>query len=226
MSSKHLHRRLRSRSLSRSGKRRATGSERGTALLEFAFAFVLFWIPLFLGSATIGFNLIRAIQVVQVCRDAGHMYASGIDFSQSSYKSLLVDLAIGLNMTSTSGNGVVVLSTVMYVDANACTAGGYTSTASCPNYSDIVFTRQIIVGNSSLHASNLGTPNSAEMDSSGNVSVSGYLSDPKNVVTGFSNIIPLTSGQFAFVSEMFVQSPDLTFWWQMPSPFIGARSIF
>ena len=213
--------------MSRSKRRRATGNERGTALLEFAFAMVFFWIPLFLGATTIGFNLIRAIQVVQVCRDAGHMYASGIDFSQSTYQNLLADLAIGLNMTATGGNGVVVLSTVMYVDSTACTAGGYSANStSCPNLNYIVFTRQIVVGNSSLHTSNLGTPNSADMDSSGNISVSGYLTDTSNRVANFSNIIPLTTGQFAYVSEMFVQSPDLTFWWLMNTPFISARSIF
>lgn len=155
------------------------------------------------------------------------MYAAGLDLSQSTYQNLLVDLAIGLNMTTTGGNGVVILSTVMYVDATACTAGGYSAnSSSCPNYQNIVFTKRIVVGNSSLHTSNLGTPNSAEMDSSGSVSVSGYLTDTSNRVAGFSNIIPLTSGEFAYVSEMFVTSPDTTWWTPLGTPSISARSIF
>ncbi len=202
-------------------------SERGTAVIEFAFCFALFWIPLFLGSIVIGFNLIRAVQVTQVCRDAGHMYAGGIDFSQTTYQNLLVSLGIGLNMTSTGGNGVVILSTVTYIDSSACTAGGYTAdTTHCPNLNKDVFTRRIVVGNSSLHTSTLGTPNSAEMDSSGNLSVSGYLTDTTNQVANFSSIIPLTSGQFAYVSEMFVSSPDTSWWSSMSTPQIAARSIF
>ena len=201
--------------------------ERGTAALEFAFAFALFWIPLFLGMVVIGFNLIRAVQVTQVCRDAGHMYAYGIDFSQSAYQNLLVNLAIGLNMTTTGGNGVVILSSVTYIDSAACTAGGYQAdTTHCPNLNTIVFTRRIVIGNSTLHSSNLGSPNSAELDSSGNVSVSGYLTDTANQVSNFSSIIPLTAGQFAFVSEMFVNSPDTSWWTAVSTPHISARSIF
>ncbi len=201
-------------------------NQRGTAIIEFAFAFVLFWIPLFLGFLVIGFNLIRAVQVTQVCRDAGHMYAGGIDFSQSTYQNLLVDLAIGLNMTTTGGNGVVILSTVTYVSASSCTAGGYQADQThCPNLNTIVFTRRLVIGNSSLHSSTLGNPNGADMDSSGNVSNTGLLTDTKNQVSGFSSVIPMTSGQFAYIAEMFVNSPD-TSWWPGVTPQISARSIF
>jgi hypothetical protein len=202
-------------------------NQRGTAALEFCFVVWLFWIPLFLGMVVIGFNLIRAVQVTQVCRDTGHMYANGIDFSQSAYQNLLVSLAIGLNMTTNGGNGVVVLSTVMYVDSAACTAGGYSAnTTSCPNLNQIVFTRRIVVGNSTLHSSNLGSPNSSDLDTSGNVSVAGYLTHTANRVTNFSSVIPLTSGQFAYVSEMFVSSPDTTWYSVLSTPQIAARSIF
>lgn len=204
---------------------RSRCAERGTSVIEFAFCLVLFWLPLVLGMLVIGFNLIRAVQVTQVARDAGHMYANGINFAQSTYQSLLVSLAIGLNMTTTGGNGVVILSTVMYIDANACSAGGYT-TSNCPNYSKIVFTNRVVVGNSSLHASSLGSPVSTELDSNGNVSQSGQLTDTRNQVSGFSNILPLTSGEFAYVSEMFVQSPDTTWAPFLSTPTINARSIF
>jgi hypothetical protein len=201
--------------------------EKGTAILEFAFCVTFFWMPLFLGMIVIGFNLIRAVQVTQVCRDAGHMYANGIDFSQSAYQTLLINLAIGLNMSTSGGNGVEILSTVMYVNAAACTAGGYTANSSnCPNLNKIVFTRRIVVGNSTIHSSNLGNPISSDLDSSGNVSVSGYLTDTRNQVAGFSNIIPLTGGQFAFVSELFVSSPDTAWCPFLSVPTIAAQSIF
>ena len=206
---------------------RARKRERGTAVIEFAFCFLLFWIPLFVGMITIGFNLIQAVQVTQVCRDAGHMYASGIDFSQPTYQNLLVSLATGLNMGVSSGNGVVILSTVTYINSSACTAGGYTAdSTNCPNLNYIVFTRRLVVGNSSVHASNLGNPNSADLDASGNVSVAGYLTHTSNRVNNFSNIIPLTAGQFAYVSEMFETSPSGTWATFLGTPTISARSIF
>lgn len=210
-------------------RRRSRSRERGTAVIEFAFCFALFWIPLFLGMLVIGFNLIRAVQVTQVARDAGHMYANGINFAQSTYQNLLVSLAIGLNMTTTGGNGVVILSTVMYVDSSACTSGGYTAnSSSCPNYNTFVFTNRIVVGNSGLHSSNLGSPVSSEMDSNGNVSQAGQLTDKSNQVSGFSSIIPAPSSgsEFAYVSEMFVQSTDTKWAWFLSTPIISARSVF
>ena len=213
--------------------RRSQGNERGNAVVEFALGFALFWVPLFLGTVVIGFNLIRAVQVTQVCRDAGHMYASGIDFSQTTYQNLLVDLAIGLNMTATGGNGVVILSTVMYVDSAACSAGGYSGN-SCTNLNTTVFTRRVVVGNSGLpYSSAFGSPNSGDMDSSGNVSVVGYLTHTGNQVASFQNTIPCFSStssvsctQIAYISEMFVTSPDTSWWSFLSTPTVNARSIF
>ena len=215
-------------------KRRVRTRERGTAVVEFALGVVLFWIPLFLGSVVIGFNLIRAVQVTQVARDAGHMYASGIDFSQATYQNLLVDLAVGLNMTTTGGSGVVYLSTVAFITASSCTSGGLQADSThCPNLNTTVFTQQIVIGNSSLgFQSTLGSPNPADMDSSGNVSVTGQLTDTANQIPNFQNLIPCFSSssstsctQIAYVSEMFETSP-VTGWWFSSTPSISARSIF
>ncbi len=208
--------------------------QRGSALIEFVLAFALFWIPLFFGTLVIGFNLIRAVQVTQVCRDAGHMYSQGIDFSQAVYQNLLVSLASGLNMTSTGGNGVVVLSTLTYIDDAQCQSGGYAPGGTCPNYQKVVITRRVWVGNSGLHTSSFGTllPNSALLDAAGNVTLGtntgtrGYLNDPSTVATGFSSVIPLVSGQLSYVSEMYIKSPDLDWWAFLGNMDVSARSIF
>src|SRR5437016_5763979 len=96
--------------------------EKGSALVEFVLCFGIFWVPLFLGTLTAGFNLIAAIQVTQVCRDAAHMYSQGIDFSQSTYKTLLVNLAPSLGMAATGGRGEVIFSTITYIDHTDCAA--------------------------------------------------------------------------------------------------------
>src|SRR5437764_678328 len=103
--------------------------ERGSALIEFVLCFGLFWLPLFFGTWIIGFNIIRTMQVTQVCRDAAHMYAyNGIDFSQSAAQTMLVSMAPGLSLNvNGTGNGVVILSTITYVTQSDCTASNISS---------------------------------------------------------------------------------------------------
>ncbi len=202
--------------------------EQGTALIEFMLCFGLFWVPLFFGTLLFGFNLIRAIQVTQVCRDAGHMYAFNTDFTQPGSQHLLVTLAPSLNMTPTGGNGVVVLSTLTYADSNLCQGAGLQpDSAHCPNLGQIVFTNRIVVGSSALHVSAFGTPAASIIGTGGNILASNYLTDPSAVASNFSSVINLqSSSQFAYVSEMWVTSPDFNFWNAFGPVMIGARSVF
>ena len=197
--------------------------QRGSALVEFVLGIALFWVPLFFGVLVIGFGLVRAVQVTQVCRDAGHMYAYGIDFTLPTYQTLLASLAQGYTLTS-SGNAVVVLSTVTYISSTDCQAGGYPPT--CANVNQMVITRQIVVGNSSIHGSSFGTPPAGDMGTDGNVTAAGYLNDPLCQASNFSNVIPLTDGQYAYVSEMWVNSPDVNWWSVLGATALSARSIF
>jgi hypothetical protein len=219
--------RSRTRSLAKAPRRVA---QEGSALIEFLLATVFFIFPLLLGTIVFGLSLVRANQVAEVCRDAGHMYAYGVDFSQPSSQAMLVQLAQGLNMTTTGGNGVVILSTVTFIGPNDCVAGGYPS-GSCPNLSNTVFTRRIVIGNAQLPASAFGTPNGIVGDG-GNIKPADYAGNSSAVANNFSRVITLTSGQYAYLAETFVVSPDFNFWgsnssWNWISPgVISARSIF
>ncbi|MBV9294797.1 MAG: pilus assembly protein [Acidobacteriaceae bacterium] len=210
--------------------------EGGSAIVEFVLAVSLFWVPLFLGTLVLGFNLIRAIQVTQVCRDAAHMYSYGVDFTETSYQTLLANLAAGLSLTvsgdsppfgGTTGSAVIILSTISYVDQTACTAGGYSNSA-CSNLNSTVFTRQIVIGNSALHSSAFGTPLASDLDSSGNVSSAGYLTHTGDKASNFSpQVLSLTSStQFAYVAEMWVQSSNMNWWSFLGTPIVSSRAIF
>jgi hypothetical protein len=214
------------------GLRNRQAEQRGTATIEFAFCIALFWLPLFLGAAQFGFELIQAIQVTQVCRDAGHLYAYGISFAQNSNQYLLASFAPNLNVdpTGQGGTSVVILSTVNYINLAECQAGGYSS--SCPNFGKIVFTNRVVVGNASLHSSAFGTPTT---DSSGTGSVpmggpstAGYLNQSNDVVQSFPNISLSTGSsgqQAAYISEMYSQSSSLN--WFLPSgPWVTGVSFF
>lgn len=194
--------------------------------MEFSFS-TLFWVPLLLGTLVVGLNLSRSIRVTQLCRDAGHMYAYGVDFSQTANQNLLIQLASGLNITATGGNGVIIFSTITFIASNDCTAGGLQANSSqCPNLSYMVFTKRIIVGNSSLQASAFGTPKSSDMDSTGSIASSSFLTDPTARATGFSNLMTLTSGQYAYVAEAYFSSPDYDWQGFLTGTGVAARAIF
>src|ERR1039458_4795536 len=101
--------------------------QRGIAYIEFAFS-LLVLIPLLLGVAGIGLSMHRQMQTVQLTRDAGHMFARNVDFTQTGNQQILSSVAGMLNLTATggvvgtsgSGSSVVILSTVRYVDVTAC----------------------------------------------------------------------------------------------------------
>ena len=206
---------------------KSSSRERGSVLIEFVFTFVFLWIPLFFGTLVLGLNLVRAVQVTQLCRDGAHLHSKGVDFTQALSKQLLASLAPGLNVDTTgaAGNTVVILSTLTYVDTAQCQAGGYAST--CPNYQKTVFTRRIVVGKASLHASNYGTPKATLIDSAGNIAsgnnsgTKGYLNDSSAVAAGFPAL--LTSGQqYAYVAETFFISSDPQWWAFLGSPNVSA----
>jgi hypothetical protein len=207
--------------------------QRGTATVEFALCVGLFWIPLFFGASQFGLELIQAIQVTEVCRDAGHMYAYGINFSQTSNRYLLASFGPNLKVDAAGvgGTSVVILSTVKYIDVLGCQAGGYVST--CPNIGQIVFTNRVVVGNPSIHTSAFGTP-TTDSTGTGNVpqgtpGTHGYLDLSNALVTATPFPISLATGstgqQTAFISEMYSQSQSLN-WFLRASSWVNAVSFF
>ena len=190
--------------------------------MEFAFG-MLVLLPLFLGTGVTGINMIRSLQTVQLARDAGHMYARGVDFSEPGNQTILVNLGSNLGLSSTSGQGtaVVILSALTYVDKNACAAvgavdGSGNPTSACTNYTKWVFTQRLEIGNTSIRTSNYGSPltsgpTGVTIDSqTGQITQQQYVKkagavatftgvNPYEVVNG--NVEGLPSGQLLYVAE-------------------------
>ena len=204
--------------MERPSKRRQSGN----AMIEFALCMTLL-IPLFLGSVVVGISLRRSVQVTQVSRDAGHMFARWVDFSQPANQDLIVRLAQGLNMTRTGGNGVVILSKVMHIGSTECTAGGLT-VGQCTNYNLSVIVQRIVIGNAGLRSSSFGTPGSGLLNSKGEVS--NYLTESSARTTGFSNLLSLQIGELAYVSEAFFALPALRFSNYRAIEGVYARTFF
>ena len=198
---------------------------RGGATVEFALV-LLVLVPLLLGTGVVGVNMIRTLQTVQLARDAGHMYARGVDFSQPGNETILLQLgqSVGLAAGNT-GSAVVTLSSLTYVDKAACASAGDVNasgnpTAACTNFGDWVFTQFMVIGNAALRREGIGSPLTGGPTgvtvnaTTGQISLAQYVTRAGAVAT-FSSINPysstagavagLPSGQVLYVAEAGVR---------------------
>jgi len=186
---------------------------RGVAYIEFALV-LLVLLPLLLGVISCGINMHLQLQTVQLARDAGHMFARGINFSLLGNQQVLAAIgqSLGLSTTAGSGSAVVILSTVRYIDSSACSQAGLVDShgnpSGCTNYQKWVFAERLVIGNNTMRSSNLGTPNSGIVTSSGAIAISDQCTDTSDLanISGFNpwnatNSTGLPSGQIVYVSE-------------------------
>jgi Flp pilus assembly protein TadG len=211
--------------------------ENGSTLLELAIVFPLMVAMLF-GTVGLGVMLGRFITAEQICRDVAHMYSDGVDFSQTNNQNIIVQqLASGTGITATGGNGVIILSQIETVYQKDCTADGINS---CTNMGLPVFIQRLYMGNQSLKSSTFGTPTSTLMDSEGNISATVYMTNSDtsvqtgtfigqldNAITRSGGTLPsngtqcgsttasttcaMADGDVAFVTEVYIQYPDIGF---------------
>jgi hypothetical protein len=207
--------------------------EQGSALIEFTLCVIFFWLPLFTGLLIAGQNLIRGMQVTQVCRDAGHLFAFGADFTQPSYQNLLVNLApaLGLSTSAATSHGVVVLSQIALIDDTCDGTNTASKPTTCSNSGYYVVVKRIVIGNPALQSSAFGTPASTLIDAAGNVSQNGYLNNASTQASAgggasFAPPINLPTTQYAYVAELYVTSPQGTSWSITGPPSISARFVF
>jgi Flp pilus assembly protein TadG len=204
-------------------RRRKKLQQGGSTLLEFAIV-VPCLVTLYFGTVGLGIMMGRYIQTEQMARDIAHMYSDGVDFTQATPQNIVVQqLGAGTGMTTTGGNGVVILSQVQTVYQSDCTAAGVT----CTNVGLPVFTQRIVFGNSALKNSVFGTPSPGILDAGGNIAPSVYLTNSDSSVrtTGFEAALDAASvsaggagtapaqpaGNSAYVVEVFIQYPDIGF---------------
>lgn len=204
--------------------------ERGNALLEFAAVSIVI-IPMFFGMIGAGINLGNMNQAVQIASDSGHMYAKGVDFSQTGNQNILVSLASGTGFAASGGNGTMLFSQVIQVYTADCTAAGLSS-GQCTNNGKLVFTQRIVVGASSLRSSNYGTPAAGIVTSSGNIAPSDYLTNTTAVVTGTLSTeltnagLTLNDGDVAYMTEFYLQTPNISFLGGPANSGIYSKAIF
>jgi len=181
--------------------------QRGSMMIEFVLVSSFFLVPLIIGTFTYGFAVIRSVEAVQLTRDVGHMYSRAVDFSVQANQNLLAtSLAQGLNLVAnsgnvtggTTGNGVVVLTTLFKIGASSCT---------CANAGHVVVMNRIVVGNNGIFTTGYGNPTPAIISTNGDVLT--YQSDTSARADSFSNLMTMNDGEIAYLAESYVTAPDL-----------------
>lgn len=218
------------------GKRKR---ESGSTLVEFAIV-VPCLLLLFFGTVGLGIMMGRYVQTVQVARDVAHMYSNGVDFTQTPNRNIVTQqLASGVGMTDTGGNGVVVLSKIITIYQADCTAAGLT----CTNLGLPVFTQRITIGKTSLRTGDFGAPASSILDGAGNIDPTVYITNSNSSVrtTGFEAALDdavsratgagaappqQPQGDIAYVAEIYFQYPDIGFLGWSTAGGCYARFIF
>ncbi len=180
--------------------------QRGVATLELALA-ASFTIPLLLGVAAIGIRLGRTLQATQLTRDVAHMYALGADFSLPGTQAIASTLSRDFDLSST-GQAVLLFSRLEKVQQTDCTAAGLHT---CPNLNLPAFTQRITMGNTTLLASQFGTPPAAYIGSGGNILSVNYCQQTSLIATGFDSVLTLAAGQTATMVEGYFAMPDINF---------------
>ena len=126
----------------------------GQSVIEFAVA-LPFLILLTIGSFAVGLMLDRHMTVGQVVRNAGNMYARGIDFSTLQNKRLIVDAATGLDLQLASGRTAVYFSRLTRVPDDAiCNSGS--GPRNCLNQGRIVITERYRIGDTASPSAPVG----------------------------------------------------------------------
>src|ERR1039458_439111 len=196
--------------------------QKGSLFVEFVLVVSLVMVPLLLGTMVVGFNLIRSIQVNQINRDAGHMFARGVDFSSDSNglvdRSILFQMAPRLQVATSAGTGVLILSAIEYIGATTCSG--------CSNLNHAVFTQQIILGNAALFPSRFGTVSATSMIADGSGTVINPLTDTTVRADALLTLLSMTDNDVAYVSETFYSSTDLGIPGYMNASGVYARAIF
>ena len=204
--------------LGRQRVRRTFGAGcRGQSLTEFALLLPLLTLIAF-GSITAGIVIDRYLTLRQLVRDAGNMYARGVDFNVTQNKQLLLLAANDMQMTTSGGQGVIYLSMVVKAPESTANAG------------NLVIAERLVIGNSSIAPSTIGTPSTAIWPDPNLPIPNGDVFDYSNELSARATLpaamTVITLNERIFVAEVFHTPTDLVFPGFFASNLLYARVFF
>lgn len=197
-------------------------SEQGNSVLEFA----LIAIPtifMMLGVVVVGVDLGRSVQVAQISRDAGSMFVRGVPLYQTAAQGVVVRLGQNMNLQTTGGDGLVVLSKIIFIPDPSCGAPGDPSYANCTVGKNKLVQR-IIFGDTTLPGTHYPTAGPVALDSQGQVA--NYLIDDNADVDNFTTALQLKPNEISYVAETYFRTPDVDMPGFQNNTGIYAQSFF
>jgi hypothetical protein len=198
--------------------------QNGNAIIEFALV-ITFLVTLLMGTFSVGMTLTKSVQAGVIARDAGAMFMRYVDFTLTGNKDILVRLANGMRMTTSGGDGVVIMTQIMKVGTAECAAGGL-STGACPNYNRPVVIKRVAVGNAGLYTTTYGNPAASLIQTDGTISTTDYLNDATVRADNFSSVMSLNEGEYAFLSEAYFRTPEIDMPGYRDNTYVYQRNIF
>lgn len=194
--------------------------EKGNNILEFALVAMPTVIMLF-GVVVIGLDLGRSVQVTQICRDAGAMYVRGLDFSQAGNQQVIVRLGQSMNLQSSGGDGLVILSKVTFLPDSSC---GSPPSSTCTSGKSVLMQR-IIFGNNTLSGTHYTTAGTITQDAEGNVI--NYITDANAVIANFAtNAFQMRPNEISYLAETYFRTPDVSMPGFQSNPGIYSQAFF
>lgn len=173
---------------------------KGAAIIEFTLVMFPSLVLLF-SVIVVGLQLSQQVRSSQVVRDAGSMYARGINFNQSINQDVVVRIASGLGLQKVGGTAVIVMSQVTWLPQSTCTSAALNP---CNGNSHVI-TQRLTIGNTSVSHGRIGWPTG--MDAEG--VIANYMTNSSAVATfPFGQ---LNTGEYAYVTEGYFQTPSFTF---------------
>jgi hypothetical protein len=197
---------------------RKKSAEQGHSILEFALVAIP-TVVMLLSVVIIGINLGRSVQAGQICRDADSMFVRGVDFSQTGARQMLAHLGAGLNLQTSGGSGVVILSkfqSVLVVPTCTGTGCAYKN----------VLAQRLTIGNTSLTGGSTRFPTAGTVTPTADGGIPNYSTDANAVVTNLPAALSLNAGEVSYVLEAYFQTTatDIQVW--ETSPGIYAQAFF
>ena len=192
---------------------RTEEARNGQAAIEFGVA-VPFLLLFAITGFAVGMMFDRYLTVIQFNRNAGNMFARGVDFNLDSNVDTLMRSASGLQFESGGGGqGVTYLSLVAKVPMG----GGYV------NEGLVVFLEHLTIGNTSVGASKAGSP---PVDAYGAVTVDSF-NDPLAIASVPSSLqTVMRDSDRLFVGETLYNPVELGFAAYVGIDAIHSRAYF
>jgi len=137
----------------------------------------------------------RSAYATQMSHDLASMYSQGVDFSRPENQNIARQL-----VSRSDGKTLLILTRIHFVAPADC---GSTPLAQCANNGYAVITQRIVIGDSDLRTSSIGSPLSIDQ-TTGNVL--SWATDTSARVLDSS--VALKPGETAYAAEAFIAGAD------------------